>query len=67
MANWKKITNKSKIGGMVYVKTEGNVIRDDIYSPVFSHERDRWEFIDSNCVTCREWNGEPTHYKLVNT
>lgn len=26
----------------------------------------KWVFMDDNCVTCEEWNGQPTHYKLVN-
>lgn len=63
---WKKITPKSKIDGEVYVKTDGKNIRDDIYEPYWSEENQRWEFIDRNSVTCREWHGTPTHYSYVN-
>lgn len=66
MGNWKKITNESNLEGkIVVVKTEGKYIRDDLYEAYWSDENKRWEFMDHNSVTCREWNGEPTHYKLV--
>lgn len=67
MANWKKITQKSDLDcKVVYVKVDG-IECSDLYNAYWSHENDRWEFIDRNSVTCREWNGEPTHYRLVNS
>ena len=67
MGNWKKINGKSKLEGkVVLLKTEGNIARDDNYEPYWSDENQRWEFIDTNGVTCREYHGEPTHYMFVN-
>ena len=66
MQRYKKITDKSNLEDkQVFLKTEGGVFRDDIYSAYWSDDNKRWEFIDRNEVTCREWNGEPTHYIYV--
>lgn len=63
----KRITNKSNLEGkVVHIRTDNKHDREDLYSAYWSYDNKRWEFIDANSVTCREWNGEPTHYKLIN-
>jgi len=67
MGYWKKITDKSKLEGkIVYIKTGTNNPHSDLYESYWCDTNKRWEFVDRNSVTCREWHGEPTHYVLVN-
>lgn len=67
MGNWKKINEKSDLEGkVVIIKVDNKHECDDYYDAYWSDDNNRWEFIDKNCVTCRECNGEPTHYKLLN-
>ena len=68
MSYWKKISDNSDLEGLsVTVKTDGQHVRDNHYTAYWSGDNQRWEFEDKNGVTCREWNGEPTHYKLIRT
>lgn len=65
MSNYKKIPKDDRIDGKyVYVKVDGSPCKE-IYEACF-HDGE-YSFIDNNEVFCREWNGEPTHYKLVNS
>ncbi len=61
------VTNKSKIEGKyVFLKIKGNLVAEQMYHATWDYEKQYWVFTDNNCVTFREWNGEPTHYKLIN-
>jgi hypothetical protein len=67
MGNWKKITDKSELEGKtVRLKVCGDCECDELYNAYWNNEVNEWQFWDGNDVSCREWNGDPTHYKLVN-
>jgi hypothetical protein len=67
MGNWKKITRKSALEGkVVRVKVEGNYEPSEYYDAVWDYDEDKWVFIDKNDNYCHDWEGEPSHYKLVN-
>ena len=66
---WKKIPkayNQDLDGKIVICMVEGTIECSDIYEAYWDEDESKWGFIDSNGVTCEEWNGIPTHYKLAN-
>ena len=63
---WTRVVNIKSLGidgKHVNLKVEGREVKNS-YQATFDGEV--WSFTDSNEVTCREWEGEPSHFRLVN-
>lgn len=67
-SKWKRIIDKYDRNFdaiAVKIKVENISECKEIYTTAWDDDNNRWVFYDHNDVSCREWNGTPTHYKRL--